>query len=146
VAATVLLAVERQFAAALLAASLGEAGFELRWTASFQSSGQFGSDEAFDAILVDLSQPSPAAMRAVETLADEPGGPPVIAITPDATMPLPTSIRFVVRKPFTGEELIDTVRAAVISRQAHSAAVVPFRAHAAAQATAVPAPPPDQEV
>lgn len=145
-AGTVLLAVERQFAAALLAASLGEAGFQVHWTAALGSAHRITSDEEFDAIVVDLSHPSPTMMRAVETLADDSGGPPVIAISPDHAALLSESVRFVVRKPFTGSELIETVRAAVSSGRARDPVVVQLRASAAGGAPARASRAADQEV
>jgi DNA-binding response OmpR family regulator len=127
----VLLAVERQFAAALLAASLGEADFDVHWTAMPERAGQLARDGGFDAVLVDLSTGSAAAINVVNELCQRLAGTPVVAIVPDSAFPLPAAVRFVVRKPFTGDELVATVRAAIESR---AAAVVPLQAHAAPSA------------
>jgi DNA-binding response OmpR family regulator len=120
--------VERPFAAALLAAALGEAGFYVHWTASPERAGRLARDGDFDAVLVDLSTESAAAITAVDELCQRLAGTPVVAIAPDSGLPLPAAVRFVVRKPFTGEELIATTRAAIASRVA---VVVPLRARAA---------------
>lgn len=126
-----LLAVERQFAAALLAASLGEADFDVHWTATPERAGQLARDGDFDAILVDLSTGSAAAITAVEDICERHAGTPLIAIVPDSPFPLPVAARFVVRKPFTGDELVAAVRSALESR---ATAVVPLHTHAAPSA------------
>jgi DNA-binding response OmpR family regulator len=127
----VLLAVERQFAAALLAASLGEADFHVHWTANPERAARLARDGDIDAVLVDLSTESAAAIDAVEELCQRLAGTPVVAIVPDSAFPLPAAVRFVVRKPFTGDELVATVRAAIESR---ATAVVPLRGRAAPSA------------
>jgi DNA-binding response OmpR family regulator len=72
-----------------------------------------------------LSTESAAAIDAVEELCERLAGTAVVAIVPDRAFPLLAAVRFVVRKPFTGDELVAAVRAALESR---ATAVVPLRA------------------
>lgn len=111
---SVLLAVERPFAAALLAASLSEAGFEVDWAANPQRAAQLSKEHPYDAVIVDLTTTEPKIRHsALAEFAASIGEVPLVAIAPDRPPVLSVAVRFVVRRPYAGGQLITAVRAAI---------------------------------
>jgi DNA-binding response OmpR family regulator len=142
---SLLLAAERPFAAALLAASLGEAGFEVEWTASLDRASGIAAGGDYDAVVVDLGGRKAPSLELVEDLLAALRRTPVVLIAPSERVRPDEISAFVVAKPFGGDELVATVQAAIVAGQRPAADILAFHARCGQQAANVIAGP-DREV
>ncbi len=106
------------FLAALVEATLADAGFDLEWFSCAELALAAAANEQFDLYLLDLKLPRMPGDELARRLRALTPGVPIVFVSGDEALLGTLVSRSVVRKPFYENELLEAVAAALDGRPA----------------------------